>query len=170
MLCVSIRTPEYPRTEFGLRISFQADGSHSLIICYINNGRAKALKRIMTPREFIYYSSGEWPSIYNKKRENLLEKHQILGGILKDSLTLKEYIYFPAIDSVWKIRYDQFAFAEGFGWSQGKYKPSPNQSAYLYKEYGVKNLDTDYFTDTNFWKIMRDVTDTSWINTYRLLP
>ena len=55
------------------------------------------------------------------------------------------------------------------GWSHGRYKPSTKQLEYLYTEYGIQNLLTDYIYGENLYKLLRDIRQTSWIVNYSAL-
>ncbi|MEN9399919.1 MAG: hypothetical protein RL632_1020, partial [Bacteroidota bacterium] len=33
-----------------------------------------------------------------------------------------------------------------------------------------RNIDADYFIDTNFWKLLRDVQDPKWVLNYKAIP
>ncbi len=170
LVCASVNDGEFPRPAFAVKISPQADGKDVHLMCFINNGRGYALPRNLSPQEFIRFASGEWPSPYNRKRENLIEKNGLECAVLTDSLTLKEYVWFPALDSLWKIRYEQYPFSgkdNEFGWSEERFKPSAAQMRYLKERYNVSNIEFDYFIDSSFWKILNDVTDPEWIGSYK---
>jgi hypothetical protein len=55
------------------------------------------------------------------------------------------------------------------GWSNKLHKPAPGQEVFLYNNYNIKQIDADFFLDTNFWKLMNDVIDPVWINNYKSL-
>jgi hypothetical protein len=55
------------------------------------------------------------------------------------------------------------------GWSSNLYKPSLKQEKFLYDNYGVGNIDGDFFLDTAFWKLLNDVQDPVWIQNYKSL-
>jgi hypothetical protein len=55
------------------------------------------------------------------------------------------------------------------GWSNKLHKPAPKQEVFLYNNYNIKQIDADFFLDTNFWKLMNDVIDPVWINNYKSL-
>ena len=74
------------------------------------------------------------------------------------------------MDSLWKLRYSDYPFRNNTdrGWSNELYKPSSNQAKFLYKNYGIYDIDFNYFIDSNFWQILKDVQDENWINRYRM--
>lgn len=168
LFCTSINAPTALRPVFGVRVSYQADGSFVNILAYLHDGRVLTKKKVMSFKEFCHVASGDWPSIYNPTRENLFDKEGVTGGIYQDSITLKKYPYCPAMDSLWKLRYRSYPFPGNneLGWSQNAYNPSNPQKRYLYLRYGIEQIDTHQFIDTSFWKILRDVRDITWIGTY----
>lgn len=160
------------RPAFGVQVAFQTQSQMYTLLVYINNGRSLTHKKHITKEEFIRYATGSWPSIYNPKRENLFVKHGLENcGLYKDSITGKEIPYCFPLDSIWKIRFAEFPFnySAEKGWSNDARKPSHKQERYLYDTYGVYNIDLNFFVDTSFWKILRDVQDPNWISTYRAM-
>jgi hypothetical protein len=55
------------------------------------------------------------------------------------------------------------------GWSPKLMRPSEKQERYLFQNYGVRNIDIDFFIDTAFWQLLSDIQDSSWIANYRSL-
>jgi hypothetical protein len=69
---------------------------------------------------------------------------------------------------LWKIRFYEHPMQfDTEGWSQGQMKPSLYQNDFLYKEYGVRNVLTQYFYGDTLFKLLRDVQDPAWIESYR---
>lgn len=156
-------------TGFGVRISFQADGEILTYMAYQKTSNQNVNKRIITKDQFIKYASGNWPNPFNRLRTNLFEKYSIPCGCFKDSLFKTESLNCDALDSLWKIRFSSYPF-QGFsdeGWSQNFYRPSDKQLAFLRDRYKIKNLDSDFFIDTNLWQLLKDVQDEEWILNYR---
>ena len=93
-------------------------------------------------------------------------------GVHTDSFSLKETDYCVPCDSLWKLRYNRYPFntINEKGWSNSYYSPSDLQEEFLYKEYNVRNIDADYFIDTNFWKLLSDVQDPKWVLHYKAIP
>jgi hypothetical protein len=116
-------------------------------------------------------ASGHWPSIYNPNRIDYFEQNNLLCGVLKDSFTLKDYSYCIPIDSLWKLHYERHPIdiTNGEGWSNKQFNPSLKQELFLYQNYNIRKIDGDYFKDTNLWKILKDVTNPTWIENYRSL-
>lgn len=165
---------EAERVVFGVRIATEAN---SEVVGYIAmkldaTGMVKS-KRIFTSRdEFTKVIAGFWPSPFNPKRINYFKENNIVGGVLKDSIFRKEYPYCPAFDSLWKLRFSDWPYNNRpleKGWSLNLFRPSLKQEKYLCDRYGIKHIDHDYIVDTSFWQLLRDVTDTMWIENYRFI-
>ncbi len=57
----------------------------------------------------------------------------------------------------------------GEGWSSKLFRPSPKQEMYLFNNYCGRNIDADFFLDTNFWDILSDIQDPVWVENYKSL-
>ena len=160
-----------PHPAFGLKISFQSTGVLTSYIAYIDNGRTHTHLKILTETEFIKIASGHWPSIYNPTRRNYFAEHNYQCGVLKDSFTLKDYTYCIPLDSLWKLHFQKnpLDITKGNGWSNKPFNPSLSQELFLSTNYGVKHIDSEYFLDSNMWKILGDVQKTEWIEKYKYL-
>ena len=174
MLFSGLTVPDQPfRLAFGVRIGVVANGQmvNYIAIKYSPSGSIKE-QRFYTRDEFIHVLSGDWPSPYNIIKENLFEKNEVQGGIVYQKEFEKKYSYCPAFDSLWKIRYSDYPMRGGpneRGWSLGIYSPSLKQTKYLADRYHISYLDNDYVMDTNFWHLLQDVTDSTWIVDYKNL-
>ncbi len=172
-LTTSIHFNVATRTIFAIRVSPQATGEMISILAFFNNGTNNSYKKTLSFREFCFYASGTWPSVYNRNRINLFDLNGVDGGVLIDEFSNKpQHPYCPAIDSLWKLRFDRYPYKGKElekGWSMDKWMPGERQMKYLTTEYNIGNIDNHYFADTNFWKVLRDVTDPEWIDNYRYL-
>lgn len=168
----SIQLRGESRTVFGVRISYQSTGAMITLAVFFDNGQILSNKKILSLKEFAHFASGDWPSIYNRNRINLFDLNNVVGGVYEDSITQDKIPYCFSLDSLWKIRYRMYPFQgkNELGWSQDAYNPSLNQKKYLYERYGVEQIDTKFFLDTSFWKLLRDVRDPQWIATYKSIP
>ncbi len=157
------------RPVFGVKVGYQSTGKLTMYMVYLDNGVYQNSRKMLTENEFIHIASGNWPSIYNPRRINYFEQNHLSCGIIKDSISEKDYSYCIPLDSLWKIRFEKHPFdlKQGNGWSHKQFKPSPKQEIYLYQTYGVRQIDGDYFTDLNFWKLLNDVQDPNWILNYK---
>lgn len=160
------------RVVFGVRVSMGHNSQMTSFIAlrYSTDGLLKEQK-IFAKDEFIKVLSGFWPSPFNPQRINYFEREKVFGGVYVNDTLLEKIPYCPAFDSLWKIRYSIYPFrgVNEEGWSNGMYKPSPSQERYLIERYNIKHLDQDYFLDTNFWNLLRDVSDSAWIVNYHAL-
>jgi hypothetical protein len=171
-ICVSIiPSVAQPRPVFGVRVSIGANSSLTTYVCYIHTGRTLTHKRVCDKESFIKIVSGHWPSIYNPKRENLFEQNGLGCNVFEDSITRKDIPACVPFDSLWKIRFSVYPFrnVDDEGWSNKYHKPSPQQEMYLGNRYGIKHIDGDFFLDTSFWMLLKDVTDPDWIANYKSL-
>ncbi len=164
-----ITSTERAKGCFGVRVSLGSNGNICTYACWLDNGRTLTNKRIVDRESFIKIVSGEWPSVYNPDRINYFEENGIDGGIRFDSSRWKEVTYCEPLDSLWKIRFATYPFQHNteMGWSNKYHKPSPKQELYIYERYDVENVDLNFFLDTNFWRLLKDVSDTNWIKDYR---
>ncbi len=165
----SAPAPVPGRPVFGVCISQQANGSVYTYIAYIQTANGRHSKRRLLEDEFVKYASGYWPSIYNPKKEDFFSDQGLHCGVVFDSSIWKEYPLCSPMDSLWKIRFKGFPFRNKNedGWANKDFRPSPKQEQYLYKEFGIKNIDRDFFVDTNLWKLLRCCSNPKWIDQYK---
>lgn len=157
---------------FGVCVSYQATGNYTTYIAYIQTASGMSHRRTLTEAELIKFAAGYWPNAYNSTKENLFALNHLDCNAEKDYKTQVVYTYCSPLDSLWKLRF-QLAPMKGIqaeGWSGKEFRPSTGQEQYLYKEFGIYNIDRDFFVDTNFWKLLRSVKDPEWINHYKNLP
>ncbi len=171
ILSSSILLENKVRPVFGVRVSIGTNSTINTYACFIDNGRVITQKRFFDEQSFIKIVSGHWPSIYNPKRINYFEVNNIGCGVVKDSITLKDIPYCEPFKTLWKIRFAKYPFRGNgdIGWSKKLHKPSLNQEKYLYDRYGVRSVDANFFVDTSFWMLLKDVQDSSWIRNYENL-
>lgn len=171
LACVSVMPRQSLRPVFGVQVRFQTGTTMYALVAFQDNGIQLINRKFLTVDDFVKIASGYWPSIYNPTRENLFVKHRLPCGMFNDSIHLDPIpVCFP-IDSLWKIRFSDFPFntSSESGWSGDAFKPSVRQTLFLKENYRVDNVDMNYFLDTNFWKILRDVQDSLWIVNYKSL-
>jgi len=163
---------QHTRVVFGVRIAMTANSQMtSFIALRFDEGGFLREKRAYSKDDFIRIASGFWPSVFNPKRINYFEQEHVFGGVYVNDTIQAKIPYCPGMDSLWKIRFSDYPFRSGFekGWSGGLYKPTLAQQKYLVSRYAVGHIDQDYFVDTSFWKLMRDVSDTTWIGHYKAI-
>ena len=169
LVSASVIRMEAVRPVFGVNVSIGANSQITSFVCYLYNGRVLTQKKIVDKETFVKIVSGVWPSVYNPKRIDYFEQNEIDCSMITDSITEKKIVGCLPMDSLWKIRFSTYPFQHKseLGWSNKYYKPSPNQEKYLSERYGISHIDGDYFLDTNFWQLLKDVIDVDWIKNYK---
>lgn len=175
LLCFSISATNQQEMKpvFGVAFGYNQMNQYYTLVAYQKIGDHLLNRKYISRDWFIYYFSGFYPSKYNPKKVNYFEKYDITGGVFVDSLTGEKIPYCPALDSLWKIRYSEFPTRGGterFGWSHGDLNPSGKQSEYLKQRYHINDLNNSYILDTNFVQLLKDMTDSLWIENYKAIP
>jgi len=121
--------------------------------------------------QLLKFGTGEWPIPGTNQRYNYFKENNLSHIITPEGDFKERPDFTAAFDSLWKIRFDYHPFdpKKGKGWSNGRIKPSLSQQEFIFHTYGVRGYDQDYFVDTSFFKLLRDVLDTAWINNYKSL-
>lgn len=157
---------------FGVAFGYNQMNDYYHLVAYQKIGDRLINKRILRRDDFIYYFSGFYPSKYNPRGENFFQKHGIWGGVFVDSVYGDKIPYCPALDSLWKIRYDEYPAldaTERYGWSNDKLNPSVKQMEYLKERYNISRLNNEYIVDEYFIQLLKDMTDSLWIANYKSL-
>jgi hypothetical protein len=156
---------------FAVKISLQADGSIYKIMAYCKNGERITNLKYLTKQEFIQYATGNWPGIYNPERTNYLEKYDLNCGFIVDEYTRQQVFGCKPLDSLWKIRFPVYPYHGNMesGWAGTDTGPTEGQMNYIRENYGVNNFDLDVIADTNLYKLLHDVMDSTWIANYKYL-
>ncbi|MNK09739.1 hypothetical protein D3C87_277140 [compost metagenome] len=161
------------RYVFGARVSIGVNsGMISFIAMKYSDDGILRSKRIYTSKdEFIKVLSGYWPSPFNPKKIDYFKANNVMGGVFVNDTIRMEVGYCPALDSLWKLRFSDWPYKghNESGWSLDKARPGLKQEEYLAKRYNIKQFDFDYIVDTNFWKLLYDVTDEEWIENYKFM-
>lgn len=155
---------------FGVKIGIMPTGKITQYAFFnYRNGRFSGLSTVDLDR-LLKVGMGKWPIPGTNKFYDYFDEQGVYDIGL--SLNNGDSIDFTAsFDSLWKIRYVMHPFdaSKGTGWSQGHIRPSLKQQEYIYNTYGVRGYDQEYFTDTSFFKLLRDVLNPEWINNYKSL-
>lgn len=149
---------------FGVKIGIMPTGKMTQYAFFnYQNGRYSGLHTVDLDR-LIKVGTGKWPI----PGTNIFHDYFKEQGIYENSESID---YKAAFDSLWKIRYVVHPFQQnkGQGWSQGDARPSLKQQEYIYNTYGCRGYDQEYFTDTSFFKLLRDVLNPEWIKNYKSL-
>lgn len=112
--------------------------------------------------------TGEWPIPKTLEFYKYFENHGIYQDTLEDGTIID---FSSALDSLWKIRFEHHPLNHqiGPGWSQGGSRPSLGQQAYIYDRYGVRGYDQEYFSDSSFFQLLKDVLNPEWIAEYKAI-
>lgn len=140
-------------------------GIHQFALVYKKYGKLVSIQPI-EELQMIKIGSGKWPIPRTEKFHDFFAEY----GLYFDPTEEQEYFdIYSAIESLWKIRYAAHPFNQqkGDGWSNGEFRPSQKQQAYISTRYGVRGYDQDYFTDSSFFQLLKDVTDEEWIAEYK---
>jgi len=169
LISTSVNFNVTARGVVGVRVPIGANSQITSYVCYLDNGRSLNKMKITDKNSFVKIVTGHWPSIYNPQRIDYFKENNIDCALLTDPISQKKIVGCLPMDSLWKIRFATYPFRYNSeeGWSNKLHKPSLGQAKYLYDNYDIEHIDGDYFLDTNFWKIMKDVVDPNWIDNYK---
>lgn len=156
------------RISFGVKIGILPNGELTQYVLAYYTGKQLTSLQPISFQQLINIGSGKWPLPNSATFVNIFEE----AGLKNDTLPDGEVLHYTAaFDSLWKIRFDAHPFVHqlGKGWSQGEIRPSLKQQEYIYNRYGVRGYDQDYFVDTSFFRLLKDVIDPNWIAEYKSL-
>lgn len=162
-VAISLEDTKY-KSYFGILLSVSSVGEDMTYAVFTENSSGKSYKFI-NRHEFTNIAAGKWPLKPNVNRDNLLEKHKIIWGYDE-----RNRIAVPALDSLWKIRYKTLASQRGIqGWINGQFMPSAEQQLFLADSFKIGNINTDFITGEEVWKLLQSVQNQEWINYYKSL-
>ncbi len=144
-------------------------------------------KKPITEAQFVMYSKGILKNEANPNRIDffkeagvdcgiILDDPKSLGGILIVDTLWEEMkpICLPVWD-IWKLRYSihpkygKGASAvpkEDIGWSANRWRPSPKQTQYLCKNYGINHI-ADFFHGQSMYELFYDMQNPDWIRMFK---
>jgi hypothetical protein len=144
-------------------------------------------KKPITEAEFVMYGKGVLKIEANPQRIDffreagvdcglILDDPKSIGGVLIVDTLWEEMkpICLPVWD-IWKLRYSihpkygKGASAvpqEDIGWSANRWRPSPKQTQYLAKNYGINHI-ADFFHGPSMFELFYDMQNPDWIRMYR---
>ena len=144
-------------------------------------------KKPITEAEFVMYGKGVLKNEANPQRIDffreagvdcglILDDPKSIGGVLIVDTLWEEMkpICLPVWD-IWKLRYSihpkygKGASAvpqEDIGWSANRWRPSPKQTQYLSKNYGINHI-ADFFHGPSMFELFYDMQNPDWIRMYR---
>lgn len=140
-------------------------GLYQFALVYLKGDRIASIQPVSKER-MIKVGAGKWPIPGTHKFHNFFAEQEmyVFPADTQDVFNIE-----ASIDSLWKVRFSAHPFSQGLdeGWSQGDFRPSLKQQKYIYDRYGVRGYDQDYFVDSSFFKLLKDVQDPGWIKTYK---
>lgn len=154
--------------KFGVKIGILPSGGLTQYAIFFYKNDRFLGKQPISKEELVKIGTGRWPIPRSTKFHDFFEEN----NFYKDTLENGDIIdYGAAFDSLWKVRFEAHPTQQGLknGWSNGEYRPSLKQQQYIYNRYGVRGYDQDYFTDTSFFKLLKDVMNPKWIEHYKSL-
>ncbi|RFC53521.1 hypothetical protein [Brumimicrobium aurantiacum] len=156
------------RVSFGVKIGLLPTGELTQYSLFFFKDQQLVGNQPIDLPSLIKIGTGKWPIPRTNIFTNIFEEKGFKLDTLPDG---KIVDYNSAFDSLWKIRFEAHPYKHelGEGWSQGEIRPSTKQQVYIYDRYGVRGYDQDYFVDTSFFKLLKDVIDPTWINNYKSL-
>ena len=144
-------------------------------------------KKPITEAEFVMYGKGVLKNEANPLRTDffreagvdcglILDDPKSIGGVLIVDTLWEEMkpICLPVWD-IWKLRYSihpkygKGASAvpqEDIGWSANRWRPSPKQTQYLAKNYGINHI-ADFFHGPSMFELFYDMQNPDWIRMYK---
>ena len=160
-MSASISTKSY----FGILLSLSTVGYDMTYVIITEEADGSKSHRHINRQDFVYIAQGRWKMKPNIQQENLFEKHNILWGY--DD---RNRLHCPILDTIWKIRYRELPHQRGaFGWANDTYMPSKNQQIYLHSEFGVYNINVNFFEGENMWKLLQSASSDEWKAMYKSL-
>jgi hypothetical protein len=156
------------KVSFGVKIGILPTGGLTqYALVYYKKQRIQSIQEVSLNR-LVKIGTGEWPIPRSSVFHDYFEEYGMYNDTLADGTIID---YGAAFDSLWKVRFNVHPFdhRQGEGWSLGEIRPSLKQQAYIYDRYGVRGYDQDYFTDSSFFKLLKDVMDPQWIAHYKSL-
>jgi hypothetical protein len=157
--------PVGSKSYFGVLLSTSSVSSDMIYAVFTENASGISHKFI-SRHEFVQIALGRWKVRPNIKQENLFDKYGIVWGIDEDT----DELVVPILDSIWKVRYRQFPYIRGArGWANDEYMPSPAQQIYLADSFNVRNINTEFFKDEDFWKLLQSAQSEAWKGEYKSL-
>lgn len=136
-------------------------------LVHYRGGRRASIQPV-TRERLIKVGAGKWPAPKTKYFHDYFADYAIdvFGTDSTEAFDIN-----AALDSLWKVRFSEYPLkgGKGSGWSQGDYRPTEKQRAYIYNRYGVRGYDQEYFADSSFFKLIKDVMNPGWIEHYKSL-
>ena len=171
---VSSLRPVADRTNFlvttkvtlGVKLGMLPSGGlHQFALIYFRNDVLTSIQPVSMDR-MVKVGAGKWPIPGTHKFHNFFAEEDMY---IFPTDTHEVFNINASVDSLWKVRFAAHPYSQSArnGWSQGDYRPSLKQRQYIYDRYGVRGYDQDYFVDSSFFKLLKDVQNPDWIKEYK---
>lgn len=154
------------KVSLGVKVGMLPSGGlHQFALIYYKNGVLASIQPVNKER-MVKVGTGKWPIPGTNKFHDFFAEE---GMYIFPDDTQEFFNINAAVDSLWKVRFaaHPYSHSANLGWSQGDYRPSLKQQEYIYNRYGVRGYDQDYFTDSSFFKLLKDVQNPAWIKQYK---
>lgn len=167
----SIQNNSYSQTRnyFAVGLITGANSSVTTYAIVSMSGNKFLGAQIIDEQFFMFYALGHWPCKANPKRENLFKKNGIENcHLLYNNSGKVNGYYLGPLEELWRIKYKSHPQKrdQSEGWSNDYYKPTSGQAKYLFKKYGVINVNTNYFIGEQLFKLLKDIQNPEWITNY----
>ena len=156
------------KVSFGVKIGIMPTGGLTqYALMFYKENKIQSIQEVSLER-LVKIGTGEWPIPRTTVFYDFFEEFGMYNDTLEDGTFID---YSDAFDSLWKVRFKVHPFDHrlGKGWSLGEIRPSLKQQGYIYDRYGVRGYDQDFFADTSFFKLLKDVLDPKWIEEYKTM-
>lgn len=154
--------------SLGVKVGMLPSGGlYQFALIYYRNGSLATIQPV-TRERMLKVGTGKWPIPGTQKFHDFFAEE---GMYIFPKDTQEVFNINASVDSLWKLRFAAHPYSQNakHGWSQGDYRPSLKQQQYIFDRYGVRGYDQDYFTDSSFFKLLKDVQDPAWIEQYKTM-
>ncbi|MEZ4740269.1 MAG: hypothetical protein R2818_13155 [Flavobacteriales bacterium] len=126
----------------------------------------------LTREQFVLQAQGAVPSKANPEGINYFRKYEVELCLPLVQDTVERFLMdCEVFDRLWKLRFWDYPFKlmegqhPGKGWAENRTAPSPRQLLLL-TDYGMLRLG-DLAVGENAFRLLRDVSDSAWVDNYR---
>lgn len=181
------RTKLYFELGFTINPSAGSNVVNFMILGLDSSNHRIVSKKPITEAQFVMYSKGVLKNEANPNRIDFFKEAKVdcglilddpksLGGVLIVDTLWEEMkpICLPVWD-IWKLRYSihpkygkgaSSVPAEDVGWSANRWRPSPKQTQYLARNYGINHI-ADFFHGPSMYELFYDMQNPDWIRMYK---
>jgi len=158
------------RYEFGFSLNPTAQGGLNALFIYTTLEGRVVGSIPMRLQPFILQASGVEESKANLESVDLFDQYEIQDcGIWADKEGLQANLECSPLLDVWKLRYKHGMGAQpGNGWAAEEFRPSERQQIILqmYRSPEYEHWHGPYF-GKNAFRLLHDMQDPAWVDTYQ---